>query len=344
MSKKPPYRVPSMSDVASVAPNGLRVVSTFSGCGGNCLGFRMAGYQIVWANEFIPQAAATYRANNPDTILDTRDIRTIAPADILAATGLGVGEIDVLDGSPPCSSFSMAGKREKLWSRAKAYSDSTQRTDDLFFEFIRILKGLQPRAFVAENVSGLVRGTAKGYFLLILAALKDAGYRVRCQIVDASWLGVPQTRKRVIFIGIRNDLNREPVFPKPRPYQYTLADVLPVAGIIEPESNMERFAVGKEWHRLLPGRKSNKYFQLVRPALTAPCPTITATASNTGAASVCYPTECRKFSVAETKALCSFPADFILTGNYAQQIERLGRAVPPLMMAHIAEAVKAVLK
>ena len=102
-----------MAEIATIPDNGLRVVSTFSGCGGSCLGFKMAGYRVLWASEFIPAAAEVYRANHAGTILDTRDIRKIQPADILAATGLKVGELDVLEGSPPCASFSTAGKREK---------------------------------------------------------------------------------------------------------------------------------------------------------------------------------------------------------------------------------------
>ncbi len=112
----------------------------------------------------------------------------------------------MLDGSPPCASFSTAGKREEGWGKVKLYSDARQRTDDLFFEYARILKGLQPKVFVAENVAGLVRGTAKGYFKLILAELKDCGYRVEARLLDARWLGVPQMRERVIFVGVRNDL------------------------------------------------------------------------------------------------------------------------------------------
>lgn len=111
---KPAYRVPSMAEIAALPLNGFRVVSTFSGCGGSSLGYRMAGFKVIWANEFIAPAQAVYRANFPDTVLDTRDIRTIAPDDILTATGLKVGELDLLDGSPPCSSFSMAGKRARL--------------------------------------------------------------------------------------------------------------------------------------------------------------------------------------------------------------------------------------
>ena len=114
---------------------------------------------------------------------------------ILKAIGLKAGEIDAMEGSPPCASFSTAGKREKHWGKAKKYSDTVQRTDDLFFEYVRLIDGLKPRAFVAENVSGLVKGVAKGWFLEILAKLKACGYRVECRLLDAQWLGVPQARQ-----------------------------------------------------------------------------------------------------------------------------------------------------
>src|SRR5262249_35052188 len=136
-------------------------------------------------------------------------------------------ELDLLDGSPPCASFSTAGKREKGWGQVKPYSDTRQRTDDLFFEYARLLRGLRPRVFVAENVSGLVRGTAKGYFLQILRELKACGSGVQARLLDAQWLGVPQVRRRVIFQGAREDLGREPAFPKPLPYRYAVADALP---------------------------------------------------------------------------------------------------------------------
>jgi DNA (cytosine-5)-methyltransferase 1 len=207
---KPPYRVPPMAEIAAVPPNGLTAVSTFSGCGGSSLGYKIAGFKVLWANEFIPAAAATYRANHPGTVLDTRDIRKVQPADILEAIGMRAGDLDLFDGSPPCASFSTAGKREKGWGRVKPYSDTRQRVDDLFFEFARLVRGIQPRVFIAENVAGLVSGTAKGYFLQILRELKAAGYRVEARLLDAQWLGVPQMRKRVIFQGVREDLGRSP--------------------------------------------------------------------------------------------------------------------------------------
>jgi DNA (cytosine-5)-methyltransferase 1 len=408
---KPPYRVPSMAEIASLPWNGYSAISTFSGCGGSSLGYKMAGFRVLWANEFIPAAQETYRANHPSTILDTRDIRIVQPEEILDAIGMGVGELDLFDGSPPCASFSTAGKREAGWGKVKQYSDTKQRTDDLFFEYVRLLQGVQPKVFVAENVSGLVKGTAKGYFKEILAAFKACGYNVKAQLLDAQWLGVPQMRQRIIFIGVRNDLGIAPIFPTPLPYRYSVRDALPwieqVSNLlpgkqpgmqeaslpcptvttgdtggngrhavvarrayldkrgafgndgditdqpaptvlsdsigthwIEEETDISRYAIGREWDTLAPGESTYYGGRLWKPDTELPCPTVTQIGGNTGASSVTHPTEKRKFSIAELKRICAFPDDFILTGTYAQQWERLGRAVPPVMMSHIAATIR----
>lgn len=380
--QKPPYKVPTMQEIAALPWNGYRVVSTFSGCGGSCLGYRMAGFKVVWASEFVPEAQKTYKANHPDSILDTQDIRQVRPEQILKAIGLKVGELDIFDGSPPCAAFSTAGKREKGWGKVKKYSDTAQRVDDLFFEYARLLKGLQPKVFVAENVSGLVKGTAKGYFIEILRALKDCGYNVSCRVLDAQWLGVPQSRQRTIFVGVRNDIGIPPVHPDPLPYRYSVRDALPwvhrhgtapphksfVAtgrniektmvdsashpcptlttgenkgvGYVEADADISGFAIGQEWDRLKPGQQSNKYFSLVRSDPDQPSGCITVTGGNRSAAGVTHPTERRKFSIAELRRICGFPDDFILTGTYSQQWERMGRAVPPVMMCKIAETIR----
>ena len=376
---KPAYRVPLMSEIADLPWNGFNAISTFSGCGGSSLGYKMAGFRVLWASEFIPSAQQTYRANHPKTILDTRDIRQVKAEEILDAIGMKPGELDLFDGSPPCASFSTAGSREAGWGKVKKYSDGAQRTDDLFYEFIRLVRGIQPKVFVAENVSGLVKGTAKGYFLEILAAMKASGYRVTCRVLDAQWLGVPQQRQRTIFVGVREDLNREPAHPQPMSYRYSVRDALPwiaatgpirqtgfqsgkgmtpahepsptvMAGGgggmntsqfgVEAETDITRFAIGPEWDKIRPGEASKKYFSLQKPHLDKPCPCVTQTAGNTGAAGVCHPTEKRKFSIAELRRICAFPDDFILTGSYLQQWERLGRAVPPVMMSHVAATVR----
>lgn len=345
MTSKPTYRVPTMVEVNAIPHNGFDAASTFSGCGGSSLGYKMAGFRVLWASEFIEAAQETYRANHPGTILDTRDIRDVRPEDVLDAIGKRPGELDLLDGSPPCASFSTAGKREAGWGRVRKYSDSKQRTDDLFFEFARLLAGIRPKTFVAENVAGLVRGVAKGYFLEILAALKACGYRVRCRVLDAQWLGVPQTRQRTIFVGVREDLGIEPAHPTPLPYRYSIRDAIPWLGSrdaprAEMESRIDGYCTGREWSRLAPGEQSDRYFNLVRAHPDRPVPTICSSHGSPGIASATHPFEQRKFSIAELKRLCGFPDDFVLTGTYVQQWERLGRAVPPVMMAAVAATVR----
>jgi DNA (cytosine-5)-methyltransferase 1 len=424
---KPLYRVPSMPEIEAVPWNGLTAVSTFTGCGGSCLGLRMAGFEALWASEFIPAAAEVYRLNHPGVHLDTRDIRKVTPEEILEITGKKKGEIDLVEGSPPCASFSTAGKRDKSWGQVVKYSETKQRVDDLFFEFARIVEGLQPRVFVAENVSGLVKGKAKGYFREILARLKDCGYKVKAKLLDAQWLGVPQARQRIIFVGVRNDLDMLPVHPRPLAYRYSVAEAIPwivsqgdnagfgggamreasepsgslgaspqtgngrfppsvvevravedtggdwgmgdvtdrpaptvrqagvghlliETGSIDPETgddlDISRFAIGKEWDRLEQGEKG-RYFNLVKPAVDKPSPTVcqaTSQAFNPMAcASVVHPVERRKFTIGELKRICAFPDDFALTGSYAQRWERLGRAVPPVMMFHIGRVVRDAL-
>lgn len=386
---KPPYRVPSMTEVAALPWNGLSVVSTFSGCGGSCLGYCMAGFRVLWANEFVPAAQASYRANHPGPILDGRDIRLVKPREVLSACGLKEGELDLFDGSPPCQAFSTAGKRHKGWGKDRQYEHGAkQKNETLFGEYVRLLRGLMPKAFVAENVSGMVKGVAKGYFLETLAALKACGYRVEARLLDAQWLGVPQMRQRIIFQGVRNDLNRSPAWPKPLPYRYSVRDALQgisqTGRVIHDESG--QWSQGDVSEQPAPTVRSGRAGTMhVAAAPVAafrdrrggfgkegeitdgPAPSIlSGTAGNLwieGAngfnghapASADQPMGCvqagrpvrnpdgparRKFTIAELKRICAFPDDYVLTGSYAQQWERLGNSVPPVMMAYVAAVIR----
>lgn len=332
-----------MAEIRALPWNGLNAISTFSGCGGSSTGYRMAGFRILYANEFIPAARDVYAANQaPYTFLDGRDIRQVTSADILDKVGLRSGELDLLDGSPPCASFSTMGMREKGWGKIKTYSDTTQRADDLFFEFARLLREIQPKTFVAENVSGLVKGSVKGYFLEILATLKACGYQVSAKLLSAAWLGVPQARERLIFVGVRADLQREPVFPKPLPYWYSLRDALnecapdlytPLGGDLAAFYWQQRPGERRADAGIRLGIKKGGTGK-VRLAWNRPAPTITT------AADAWHPDEARPLAISELKRVCSFPDDFVLNGSYSKQYERLGRAVPPVMMSHIAAAVR----
>jgi DNA (cytosine-5)-methyltransferase 1 len=352
--EKPKYKVPTMKEINELEWNGCNVVSTFSGGGGSCLGYRMAGYHVVYANEFVEEAQKTYRANNPNCFLDTRDIRTVTPESILEKINMNVGELDLFDGSPPCSAFSTAGQREKGWGSQKNYSDGkVQRVDDLFFEYTRLLKGLQPKVFIAENVSGLIKGKAKGYFNNIIKELRSCGYEVKASLLSAMWLGVPQNRQRVIFMGVRKDLGMQPVYPKPFDYYYTLADAF--EGVKNDKKQVEylkemaqKYAWGEVLKKLTRNPKkatqgskvmNGSYFNLVRESMYQPCSTICQMNGSEPASGNCHPLEDRKLTIPELKRITSIPDDFILTGDYRQQWERLGRMVPPVMMKNISKTV-----
>lgn len=326
-----------MAEVRKIKWNGLTAASFFAGSGGSSTGYRMAGFKVLWANEFVEEAFNTYKANKaPYTHLNSSDIRALEPSQFLEEAGVGIGELDVLDGSPPCASFSTAGARDKHWGKNKKYSDRVQRADDLFFEYIRMVHGIRPKVFVAENVEGLIKGKAKGYFLEIMAQFKALGYNVSARVLDAQWLGVPQIRKRLIFVGTRQDTGLMPAYPSPLQYRYTLQDVCP-------HIVMEKRG----------GRPENW-----RPAGESPCSTIVA--SGWGVSPTAYFSggtwvqarrldtggelvagiETRKLTIDELRLVCSFPSDFVLTGDEEQQWERMGRAVPPLMMRAIAGAIR----
>lgn len=387
---KPPYVVPSMAEVAAArGTNGHRVVSSFSGGGGSCLGLELAGFEIIWASEFIPEARRTYEANHPGVPVDGRDIREVTATEILAATGLDAGELDLFEGSPPCASFSTAGQRHRGWGIVKDYSDTTQRSDDLFWEYARLLGGLRPKVFVAENVSGLVKGVAKGYFKRILRELARQGYRVEARMLDAQWLGVPQARKRMIFLGVREDLSVEHRWPAPLPYAYAVNEVLPWIARQGENREFGRASM-RPANRPSPtfgadpssgnGLSPPSHVEVIERAVhdtsgqfdrtdftRRPAPAVTVSG---GAASVHFQLhgrhlqqtdpetgaklliggrpalggrQRRRLTLAELRVLCSFPADFELTGTYAQRWERLGRSVPPLMMAAVGRGIAAML-
>lgn len=235
--KNPPYKIPLMAEINRMPKNKLRVVSTFSGGGGSGIGYRWAGCEVIWANEFMPKVCETYRTNFPHTVLDGRPIQKITAEQVLKAVDLTAGEIDILDGSPPCQGFSMANQNRML-GISKTYGNGVaQKNEDMFFEFVRLLDGLKPKMFIAENVKGLTSGSAKelmGVFqnnlfpsISILHALIDCGYNVRWKILNAADYGTPQSRARVFFVGVRKDLKLIASFPPKLGYQYSVLDALP---------------------------------------------------------------------------------------------------------------------
>ena len=181
------------------------VFSCFACGGGSTMGYKLAGFDVIGCNEIDPKMMEVYRINhNPKyTYLEsiqTFKNRTDLPKELY--------NLDILDGSPPCSSFSMAGNREKDWGKKKKFREgqAEQVLDNLFFDFIDLAKELQPKVVVAENVKGLLMGRAKEYVRNIYRSFDEAGYYCQHWLLDASKMGVPQRRERVFFICLRKDL------------------------------------------------------------------------------------------------------------------------------------------
>lgn len=318
-----------------------KVISTFSGIGGSSQGYKQAGLNVLASVEFLDYQARTYRLNHPTTRVYEADIRTLDPLAILADLGLKPGELDILDGSPPCSSFSTAGLVEDGWGKSKQYGNRKQRTDDLFYEYIRFVKAIQPKVFVAENVSGLIKGASKGHFNLFLQAFRECGYVVKAKLMNAANYGVPQIRQRIIFIGVRNDLGIEPTYPIASAKVINLRDAF--SGIINSvdelaDSDISRFAIYSELKRLKPYGKSNKYVSLQKESLNNPARTATAMLGTISAASICH-WDNRKFTIPELKAIQSFPQSYQFSDAYALAAEGIGRSVPPKMMEAIARTI-----
>ncbi len=190
----------------------MKVISLFSGCGGLDLGFEKAGFDIPIANEYDPTIWETFIANHPNTKLIKGDIRHINETDF-------PDDIDGIIGGPPCQS----------WSEAGALRGIDDARGKLFYEYIRILKSKQPKFFLAENVSGMLANRHRQAVENIVKTFKDCGYNVSITLVNAKDYGVAQERKRVFYIGFRNDLNIDFKFPQGstfRKNKLTLRDVI----------------------------------------------------------------------------------------------------------------------
>jgi DNA (cytosine-5)-methyltransferase 1 len=310
----------------------LTVISTFAGCGGSSLGYQWAGFHELLAIDFNEHAIKTFQLNFPEVDAWQADIRKVTADMILERTGIKKGELDVLDGSPPCQGFSTAGKRKVIDER-----------NDLPWEFIRLIKDLQPRAFVMENVSGMAKGGMRGLFNEILAGMKEIGYHVEVRKLNAMWYSVPQSRERIIFIGMRD--GQKIKWPMPM-------KIITVKQALDgcpheptPEFN-DKYA--QLWSRVPCGGNASfimgtGFNSCVKVHPDRPAPTLPKTQTGRGFATIAHWRERRALSVAEAKRLMSFPDSFEIEGSYSLRWERIGNAVPPKMMQAIAECVKEVL-
>ena len=315
--------------LAPRAADAPTVISTFAGCGGSSLGYSMAGFRELLAVEWDNNAVATFRRNFPDVPVYHGDIAKLSVERCLSLAGVQPGELDVLDGSPPCQGFSTAGKRIL-----------DDQRNGLFREFVRLLRGLRPRAFVMENVSGMVKGKMRLAFVEILRELKASGYRVVARLLNAKWFYVPQSRERLIFVGVRDDLGLEPSHPRPE------SGLIVFGEAIAELSDMKQLAYPftankmKNWIETDRGKSHYKRFSACKMSFSKVAPTVVKAS---GAGWMMHPTEQRTLAVGEVQRIASFPDAFVLSGGWKNAIDRIGNSVPPLFMRAIARHLRAAI-
>ncbi len=300
------------------------------------MGYKLAGYDVIGGVEIDPEMMRIYRKNHSPRLsylMPIQEFKTLPdlPKELF--------ELDVLDGSPPCSSFSMAGNREKDWGKEKKFREgqAEQRLDDLFFHFIDLAKRLRPRMVVAENVKGLIQGSARGYVKEIFQKFREAGYETQLFLLNASRMGVPQIRERTFFIARRSDLRLPKVEMK---FEEPVQTVGMVCRGIDPAGDL---ITGKEtrkdWGFTNPGDgfgtaggfNSHKKLSPDRPAFTQ-----TATLRHY------HWDQPRVISDALVKRIQSFPDDFDFCGQEVHYV--CGMSVPPFMMQRVSSQLPVMRK
>ena len=202
------YRRYTLDDLErSVSRKRFTYISFFAGGGGSSCGYKLAGGDCRFVNEFQQVAVNTYLANWPETPHICDDIKNITGQQIMDMTGLEVGELDILDGSPPCPPFSMSGTKQKGWNQEKvAYGMKQQNIEDLTWEMIRITGEMKPKVVVCENVKGLTMDYAKQHLDRMVKDFEAEGYTTTYKVMNGIHFGVPQKRQRVFIVSVRNDV------------------------------------------------------------------------------------------------------------------------------------------
>ena len=332
-----------LTDLETVPQNGIKVMSTFACGGGSSMGYKRAGCEVIAANDIDPEMAWHYKLNIkpkhyflcPINELLTKEL----PPELF--------DLDILDGSPPCSTFSMAGSREKAWGKEKHFREgqAKQVLSDLFFDYLDLVGKLRPKVAIAENVKGMLIGNAKGYTKMIMARFKELGYRPQLFLLNAADCGVPQKRERVFFVAIRDDIDVPPLKLAPT-HRWISAGEATIDLQNSEKCNSEAITSEKElnyWMTTKQGRslqdgcmKSTgkaSWFNNVK--LSGDLPSCTLSSSDTN---FTHWTSPRRLTYPEWKRLGSFPDDYhAKTDKIGKYM--IGMSVPPKMTEQVARAV-----
>ena len=333
-----------LADLKDVPQNGLKVMSTFACGGGSSMGYKRAGCSIVAANDIDPEMAWHYKRNlNPPNYF-LCPIRDLLTADLPPE----LFNLDILDGSPPCSTFSMAGSREKAWGKDKHFREgqTKQVLSDLFFDYLDLVERLRPRVAIAENVKGMILGNAKGYTKMVMARFKEIGYRPQLFLLNGADCGVPQRRERVFFVAILDDIKVPPLKLAPKHRWISAGEATADLQVLTDDEIRDTAPTPEArqfWKLTKPGdsfaaaKKSRtgkaNGFGRVRNIENAPSCTVTSNAGD-----FYHWNQCRKLTFREWKRLGSFPDDYhAKTDKIGKYM--IGMSVPPNMTEVVARAV-----
>jgi DNA (cytosine-5)-methyltransferase 1 len=320
-----------------IEKHGLNAFGTFVCGGGSTMGYKLAGYEHLGGVEYDPKIAKVYNENHKPKYLFTEDIREFNKLKDIPSE---LFNLDLLDGSPPCSSFSMAGNRDKDWGKQKQFREghAFQRLDDLVFEYIDTIKLLQPKVALLENVKGLIIGNAKAYAKNMKIAFENAGYNVQVFLLNAASMGVPQKRERVFFIGLRKDFN----LPKLE-LNFNEKGILfgDACKELEKNGNDEWIKLtdfqSNIWHKAKQGESFDKYnngngFNDIKANDKEISGTLSAQQHK-----YYHSTEPRHLYKSEFCVIGSYPQDYnFLDNKYGYLI---GMSVPPVMTAQISNQI-----
>jgi DNA (cytosine-5)-methyltransferase 1 len=339
-----PWKLQDLKDEKIGAPkHGLTVFSCFHCGGGSTMGYKLAGFKVLGGIEIDPEMMDLYRTNhNPENsfsfLMPIQDFPAIPDENLPKE----LFNLDVLDGSPPCSSFSMAGSREDAWNEKKAFREgqTEQVLDDLFFHFIKVADKLKPKIVIAENVKGLIQGKARGYVRDIFKAFDKAEYETQLFLLNSCRMGVPQARERTFFIARRKDLGLKKFELS---FQEQIISVSKAIQGTTPNGKQLSDAFKKWWDRCMPGysfssaHPKGSYFNSFKLHPNKPANTTTATSGAVQA----HWSEPRSMSASEIIRIQSFPDDYDFKNLDAKYV--CGMSVPPLMSQRVAAAVAKVL-
>ncbi len=306
--------------------NNKKVFSTFACGGGSTMGYKLAGFEVIGANDIDPQMAKVYKQNHHPKIYIEKPIGDLLTGELPKE----LFDLDILDGSPPCSTFSMSGAREKNWKKNKKFREgqSEQVLSDLFFDFIALTKRLQSKIVVAENVKGMLAGNAKAYTAKILKDFDSAGYDTQLFCLNAGSIGVPQRRERVFFIGRRKDLKLSKLQLEFHEKPITFAQI--DEGILETFEKIENSRYDlwdktKEGDSISRAHPKGSFFNSIKISRNKVCNTIAS------GSYLYHPVQKRKLTTTELIKVGTFPLDYDFMN--VKPIYLIGMSVPPVMVA-----------